>query len=181
MASLQDVSNLTGDSDARTDSPSKRTGYRRLGLVNGLLIGLALAFGAWALFVLTLIRVPITVFYGSIIAATLLVTLLCGVAGWLTARIGRVWATVLIWLLAAFASVAVITFQSSYIRSFVVWLLDRRFWGRSIYEASQFPDVARMILALSIAGFFIYLVVVEGRDPVVAALTVCRAGRLYHQ
>lgn len=127
--------------------------YRMIGLVNGLLLGLALALGVWGVAGYTQASLPIRMPIAGFILAAVLVVIFTGSAGWLTARFGKGWFTVVAWLLTAGLIVLVIGYESSHIRTLLVWLVDRRFWGLSIY-----PLPVGSILPIIIAGFFIMLV-----------------------
>jgi hypothetical protein len=83
----------------------------------------------------------------------LLLTLVAGLSGWLSARIGRTWLTLLLWLIASGLISILIALQSNWIRTFTLWLIDRRFWGRQIY-----PLTDASLLALVLAGFFVILI-----------------------
>ena len=170
MASLPEVNQSTGRLFSSEDNLSERASYRRAGLLNGLVIGLALVAGAWGLIALSLIQVPVSLLSAGIATAAILIILLCGLAGWLTAKFAKTWVTLVIWLITAFLCVGVMAFQSTWIRTLVVWLADPRFWGRSLYPASRFPDVSRTLIALTFAGFFVYLII--------ALLAILQDGRL---
>lgn len=126
--------------------------YRTLGLLNGILIGLSLTLGAWGVSAYVQSTLPTrTPLVGFVLAAVLIV-ILSGTVGWLTARLANVLFTVFLWLLVAGLSVLVIGFEATHIRTFFIWLTDSRFWGLPIYPVSQ-----GSILPSLIAGFFVYL------------------------
>lgn len=153
-----------------TNNDSGQAAYRRVGLWNGLLIGMALVIGAWGILIISLIKVPVTMLYGSLVVAGILIVFLCGFAGWLSARIARAWSTILIWLATSFLCVTVMAFQSSWIRTFIIWLTDLGFWGRTIFPATRFPSFNLTFVALALAGFLIYLLV--------TVLAILQDGRL---
>jgi hypothetical protein len=61
--------------------------YRRLGLLNGLLIGLAVGLGAWAVEALRVSRLPVPLYLPTLFLGLAMVTLLGGLTGWITARL----------------------------------------------------------------------------------------------
>jgi hypothetical protein len=124
--------------------------YQRLGLLNGLLIGLALALGSWGLEALRLSSLPVLLQYPGLIFGGLAVILLCGLAGWLSSRLGKTGMTFLIWLAAAVLISILIGYLPSYGRTLAVWLADPRFFGLNIY-----PFAAGSIAGLLFAGLFV--------------------------
>ena len=129
--------------------------YARLGLLNGALIGLALALGIWLRQVVALAQVPAPLSYPSIVTAVLLLTATGAVAGWLSARLQKSWATFLIWLGAAVLMAVLAGIYSSAIRTVVVWLIDPRFFGLPVY-ARQAGGVGGFLLV----GLFIVLALI---------------------
>ncbi|HFD40290.1 MAG TPA: hypothetical protein ENJ31_10665 [Anaerolineae bacterium] len=125
---------------------------RRIGLLNGLLIGLALAVGTWGADALFWVSVQGWVVYPSLIVGGLLLTGLGGLTGWLTARINRAWAGLLLWLIAALLMMRLIGHIPYEGRTWTVWLADRRAWGLPIYPYD--PGAATGVL---LAGFFAVL------------------------
>lgn len=131
----------------------ERPGYRRLGTINGFLIGLALALGAWVAQAISLARLPIRHQHPSLVLGGILLVIVCTVAGWLTSRWARPGLTILLWSLAATLATLIIAFQPSFGRNLVAWLSDSRFWGRQIY-----PGLSAPLVPILITGFAIYLV-----------------------
>ena len=127
--------------------------YRRLSLLNGLFIGLALGLGAWASDVIRIARLPVTNYLPSLLLGFGVVLLIGGLAGWLSGRIARTPVTVLLWLLAGVAFMWVISYAPYYGRTFVVWLTDSRFWGRAVFPFMLEATPGSLVLA----GFFILL------------------------
>lgn len=125
--------------------------YRRLALLNGLLIGLALGLGAWGLETLQIIRLPFQLYAPTLVLGIVLVTAICGLTGWLTGRLARTWLTFLLWLLTAVAVVLIMGYLSFYGRTLVVWLADRRFWGQVVYPNTLGGSNSGLILG----GFLI--------------------------
>lgn len=128
---------------------------RRLGLRNGLLIGLALALGVWAPDAILLSTSRVRLFYPSLLLGCLMVVLLGGLGGWLTSWVGRSSVGGLIWLAVA----GLMTWTVGHLpyegRSLTVWLADRRSWGLPIYPFSSTAQ-SRMV----VAGFFIGLLLI---------------------
>ncbi len=125
---------------------------RRIGLLNGLLIGLALAIGAWGADALFWGSVGAWLVYPGLLVGGLLLVALGGLAGWLTARVGRAWAGLLFWLIVAFPMMRIIGHVPYDGRTWTAWLADRRAWGLPIYPYD--PGVATGVL---MAGFFAVL------------------------
>jgi hypothetical protein len=126
--------------------------YRRLSLINGLLLGLVLALGIWLPGVIRLVRVPAADAYASVVIAALLLTATGALAGWVSGRWRRAGPVFVVWLAGAALMALVVGYQSYQLRSVVTWLLDSRFWGRGV-----FPYVGGSLFVLLIAGFFIFL------------------------
>lgn len=124
----------------------------RLGLRNGLLIGLALALGAWAADAISLSIPHVRLLYPSLLLGCLALLLLGGLGGWLAAWFGGALAGGLIWLLVAGLMTLAIGHLPYEGRSLIVWLADRRFWGLPVYPFSS-PAQLRLLMA----GFFIVL------------------------
>lgn len=129
--------------------------YRRLGLLNGLLIGLALAMGAWGVEAARVAQLPFRLYLPTLLLGMALVVALCTLTGWLTSRVAKAWFTVLLWLVTAVIAVLTIGYLGFYGRTFVVWLADRQFWGRNIYPYNLAAGTSGLILG----GFLVYLVI----------------------
>ncbi len=127
--------------------------YRRLSLLNGLFIGLALGLGAWAPEALRIARLPVSNYLPALLLGFVVVMLIGGLVGWLTGRIARTPVTVLLWLLAGVGFMWVISYAPTYGRTFVVWLTDPRFWGRTVFPFILEATPGSLVLA----GFFILL------------------------
>ncbi len=126
--------------------------YQKIGFFNGLFIGLGIALGCWGIAALTLARLPVLMPYASLIVAAMLVITLCTLTGWLTTRMQHTWSTMLLWLGTAVLVIFVISFQPTVLRTWMVWLADRRFWGLPIY-----PQIEADFYVYLLAGFFILL------------------------
>jgi len=136
-----------------SDSIRASRRYRRLSLLNGLFIGLALGLGAWASEALRIARLPVTNYLPSLLLGLVVVLLIGGLVGWLSGRIARTPVTVLLWLLAGVAFMWTISYSPYYGRTFVVWLTDSRFWGRTVFPFILEATPGSLVLA----GFFILL------------------------
>lgn len=140
--------------DLNAPEHHSRPAYRRLGLLNGLLIGLALGLGAWALEMVRVARLPLPLAVPTLLLGTVLMTLVGGLTGWLSARIHNTLATVLLWLGAGVAALFIIGYTPFLGRSVVVWLADPRFFGRHVFPNTLGGTTTGLILG----GVLIFLV-----------------------
>jgi hypothetical protein len=152
--------------------------FPRIGLLNGLLIGLALALGVWGLEAINLLGVPIPLQYPSLIVGSILLVALCALAGWISGRFEQNAIVLLIWLVAGILTTLVVAFQPTIGRTLTIWLADFRFWGLPIY-----PSLIESLTAPIIAGFFIFLVlgllaILQNYRLEMIAVEVNEAGRL---
>ena len=138
------------------DEPEQHTrpAYRRLGLLNGLLIGLALGLGAWALEIVRVARLPLPLAVPTLLFGVLLMVLVGGLVGWLSARIHNTVVTVLLWLAAGVAALLIIGYAPFFGRSAVIWLADPRFFGRHVFPNTLGGTTTGLILG----GVLIFLV-----------------------
>lgn len=141
--------------DTSSIEPHLRPGYRKVGLLNGVLIGLALALGSWGLESFSLLRLPVPLAHGSIFMGMLTLILLCGLAGWLTSKLGWIWLTVGFWTIVGVIASLIIGYQPTIGRSSIIWLLDRRFWGVPVY-----PYEVANYWGIILGGLFIILVLI---------------------
>ena len=128
--------------------------YRRLGLLNGLLIGLALGLGAWGLEMIRVARLPLPLAVPALLVGVLFTTLLGGLVGWLSARIARTAVTVVLWVVAGVVAMLAIGYAPFLGRSAVVWLTDPRFFGRQVFPSTLGGTTGGLILG----GVLIFLV-----------------------
>ncbi|MCX7851554.1 MAG: hypothetical protein N2383_02105 [Caldilineales bacterium] len=126
-----------------------------MSLLNGALIGLALAVGAWGGQMIALLRLPLGVPAALFPLVTLALVLIGAVAGGLTAAFNRSWAGALVWALAGYAMVWIIGHTPYEIQSRLIGLLDRRFAGLDI-----FPYHPAAQARLFVAGFFTLIVLI---------------------
>jgi hypothetical protein len=125
---------------------------RKLGLRNGLLIGLALALGALVPRAITLSSAHVQGMYPALLLGLLALLLLGGVAGWLSVwRSSALWGA-LLWLLASAAMTWTLGHLPYEGQSLAAWLGERSFWGLPVYAFSAAAQ-ARLLMA----GFFIVL------------------------
>ena len=128
--------------------------YRRLGLLNGLLIGLALGLGAWGLEIIRVARLPLPLAVPALLFGVLLMTLLGGFVGWLSARIANTAVTAVLWLGAGLVAQLLLGYAPFFGRSVVVWFADPRFWGRQVFPNTLGGTTTGLILG----GLLIFLV-----------------------
>lgn len=125
---------------------------RKLGLLNGLLLGLALGLGALAPRAITLSRAHVQGMYPALLLGSLALLLLGGVAGWLSAwPSSGLWGA-LLWLLASGAMTWTIGHLPYEGQSLAAWLDERQLWGLPVYAFSAAAQ-ARLLMA----GFFVVL------------------------
>jgi hypothetical protein len=144
------------DIDFSTVDAHRRPIYRRLSVLNGLLIGLALGLGAWGMEMARIARLPVSSYLPALLLGLGLVVALCGLVGWLTGRIGLTPVTVVLWGLAAVVCMLILGYLPYYGRTLTVWLLDRQFWGRAIFPYALEGSPIGVVLG----GLLIILVLV---------------------
>lgn len=142
--------------DFSTAEAHQRPAFRRLGLLNGLLIGLALGAGAWGFEMLRVARLPVTSYLPSLWLGIGLIVILCGLAGWLTARIGQTIVAVVLWGLVAVVSMLIMGYLPYYGRTLAIWLENSQFRGRIVYPYTGEGSPSGLILG----GLLIILVLV---------------------
>jgi hypothetical protein len=134
------------------DDPQKSPTYRRLGLINGLLIGAALSAGIWGGPLFLLADLPMPLRYEALLLQIVITIVVCTLVGWLTARIAKTGLTILIWFVCALFIAYSLIHLPERLRTLVVWLADSRFWGLPVYSPPQVPAAAPYLL-----GFFLIL------------------------
>jgi len=140
--------------DLNAPEHHSRPAYRRLGLLNGLLIGLALGLGAWGLEMVRVARLPLLLAVPALLVGVLFAILLGGFVGWLSARIANTVVTVVLWLAAGVAAMLALGYAPFLGRSAVVWLTDPRFFGRQVFPSTLGGTISGLLLG----GVLIYLV-----------------------
>jgi hypothetical protein len=131
-----------------------RGAYRRLGLLNGLLIGLALALGAWGLDAARAVRLPFPLALPAFLLSALALLTLCAAVSWLTSWLARTWLSMILWFLTGVLVMLIIGYQPFNGRTWTVWLADRRFYGLDVYPYTLQGTIAGLI----IGGLFILLI-----------------------
>lgn len=110
--------------------------FRRLGLVYGFLIGLAIAIGFWLPKMWVMSRLPVWFPYGGAILSGLAVLLLGGFAGWLSSRLNRPLYSFLVWLGTAVFICMSLGMLPPIGHNWAVWLADDRFFGLPIAQSA---------------------------------------------
>ena len=128
--------------------------YRRLGLLNGLIIGLGLGLGAWGLEAWRVSRLPTTAQLPTLLLGLGLIVLLGGFVGWLSSRIARTPITVLLWAVTAVLAMLLMGYLPYYGRTLVVWLSDARFRGLAVFPNTREGGTIGLVLG----GLLIILV-----------------------
>lgn len=123
-----------------------------LGALNGLLLGTAVAVGAWGTEWSRLRALPVANPYGSLALGSVLLLFLFTLVGWLTTRWRIAWLTVLAWVATAVVAVITIAHTTTTLQTAVFWLLDRRFWGLQLFPKSETSFVAYLV-----SGIFMIL------------------------
>lgn len=108
-------------------------GYRRLALLNGLLIGLLISLIYWAPKIMSLAELPTTTPYVSVGATSFLIMLFCVLTSWLTGRIDQGVVTVLWWLGTAVFITLLLGYFPAYSQNWLTWLVEPRFQGLPVY------------------------------------------------
>ena len=124
----------------------------RFSALNGALIALALAVGAWGASVAGLFRYPAREAWPSYLLGLAAMVALGAAAGWLTARWDGGIVRALVWLLAATGMVWIIGHRPYDGQNLVIGLLDRRFRGLPMFPYDETSGAAMLV-----AGFFIIL------------------------
>jgi hypothetical protein len=124
----------------------------RLGLLNGSLIGLALAVGFWIPDVVALIRNPVRGAWPVLLLGLLALLGLCALGGWMAARTEHAAIGMLIWAVTGALAIWVVGHLPYEGRTLIAWLADRRFVGLTI---CPFGAVAQYYMIM--AGFFVVL------------------------
>lgn len=139
----------------RLNETSRKLPVTNYQLLNGALIGLALAVGAWGGQMLALLRLPLHIPALLFPLTTLALMLIGALAGGLTAVLNRSWVGALLWAVAGYAMVWIVGHTPYDIQSKLIGLLDRRFAGLDIYPYNPAAQAR-----LFVAGFFMGIVLV---------------------
>lgn len=119
--------------DLSADETEKLPAYRRMGLLNGLLIGLALGLGAWGLEAWRVSQLPVRGYMPSLLLGLGLMIILGGFVGWLTSRIALTPVAVVLWALTGVLGILIMGYTPYYGRTLMAWVADWRFRGRDVY------------------------------------------------
>lgn len=135
------------------DMPVNRRRLRSLGLLNGVLIGEALALGAWGVEVWRLSGLPVQMPYAGLLLGFIIILGITSLVGWLTATWRHLLPTMLVWAGTAVLSALLMVNLPTRIQTLSVWMIDGRFWGLPIYPAPQSIPLASQLFA----GLFLIL------------------------
>jgi len=139
----------TGPRETSTDPADQ---ILRLGFLSGALAGLALALGAYASDAVSLGLNHVRLVYPSLIGGSLTLAALGGLGGWLTAKLGKAWASMLVWLVTAALMMLLMGHLPYEGRTLTMWLSDFDSWGLPI-----FPFDVTAGTGMALAGFFTLL------------------------
>jgi len=134
---------------ALTDPPDQ---LLRLGFLSGALAGGALALGAYAPDAVAVGASHVRLVYPSLVAGSSTLIALGGLGGWLAAKLGKAWASMLVWLGTAALMMLLIGHLPYEGRTLTVWFSDLRAWGRPV-----FPFDLTAGIGMVLAGFFTLL------------------------
>lgn len=157
MASTNPINNqhVASLDEALMDVPARAIG--RVGLLNGVFIGVAVTMGLWGVQIFNLFPLPLAQKYNSLLLASLLIILLCGFVGWVSGWLRKTAVSILLWMITAVLITFIATYQPYQIRTFTAWIVDSRFWGIDIFPfASSFT----VLVFLSILAASIFLILV---------------------
>ncbi len=132
--------------------PSLRDERLRFGRINGAMLGLALGLGLWIPPILRLVSVPLP-FFALELALGFGALILIGLcAGHVSAWVDRALASMVIWAGAGLIMTWVVGHLLFEGQTWLIWLLDSRFWGQVIYPSTEATQIR-----MGIAGFFFVL------------------------
>lgn len=130
-------------------------GYRRLGVLNGVLIGLVIAVSYWLPKILELYRLPIWVSYAGPIGSALTIILLCTLTSWLTARMSRIIFTFVLWLITAVLVTMSLGFMPNLAHNWSIWFLDDRFANLPIMNVPNLNEW----WSFAVAGYLLIIAI----------------------
>ncbi len=157
----------------------RRPIYRRLSLLNGLLIGLALSLGAWGVELWRIARLPVAGYMPSLLLGAAVVIVLCSLVGWLTGRAANTPFTVILWGATAVAATLVLGYLPTYGRTLAVWLTEPPFRGRVVYPYTLEGTPTGMILSgLLLIVVLVILAVLQSYRLEQIAVETSQRGRL---
>jgi len=132
--------------------PSLRDERLRFGRFSGASLGLALGLGLWLPPILRLASVPLPLFALELALGFGALILIGLCAGHISAWVDRSLASMVIWAGAGLLMDWVVGHLLFEGQTWLIWLLDSRFWGQVIY-----PSTAATQLRMGVAGFFFVL------------------------
>lgn len=135
-----------------TELAQRRT-VTRLALLNGLIIGLALAAGLWLPALITLAGVPTSPLqFAAIGAGAVLVVVLCVLAGWVTGRLQHTAVSFFAWLVAGALVTLILAYRPYQLSNVLVWLLEPGLYGQLV-----FPPLEASVAVIIFSGLIILL------------------------
>lgn len=132
--------------------PSLRDERLRFGRINGAMLGLALGLGLWVSPILRLASVPLRLFALELVLGFGALILIGLCAGQISAWVDRALASMVIWAGAGLLMDWVVGHLLFEGQTWLIWLLDSRFWGQVIYPSTEATQVR-----MGVAGFFFIL------------------------
>ena len=136
--------------------------YRRLSLLNGLLIGLAIALGFWTLKLYNLFRLPVaseTYLSGAIVSSFLIIAL-CMMISWVSGRLNKTWLTIILWLIAGGVIPIILGYIPAYSQNLSVWLADSLFAGSYVYAIPSSNEWWSFVIAGLALVFILFILAV---------------------
>ena len=146
------MSSKTAKLDPQVTSTDPNDQTLQLGFLSGALAGMALALGAYASDAVSLVLSHVRLVYPSLIGGSLTLVALGGLGGWLAVRLGKAWASMLVWLVTAALMMLLIGHLPYEGRTLTAWLSDFDSWGLPIY-----PFDVTAGTGMALAGFFTLL------------------------
>lgn len=132
--------------------PSLRDERLRFGRINGAMLGLALGLGLWIPPILRLVSVPLPLFALELALGFVSLILIGLCAGHVSAWVDRALVSMVIWAGAGLIMTWVVGHLLFEGQTWLIWLLDSRFWGQVIYPSTEATQVR-----MGVAGFFFVL------------------------
>jgi hypothetical protein len=173
-----ETAHLTKDLNGKSLEPQERPGYQKLSLLYGILIGTSLALGSWGLEAWRIAGLPLENAYTSLLLGSLALIALCGLAGWLTGRVGNSWVTAIVWLVTSIFCALIIGHQPYFGRTVAEWLADTRSWGLPIYTAQSITNAGVILGSLPIIVILLILAMLQSSRLEQAVIELGDQGRL---
>ena len=136
----------------QTREPDPTDQLLNLGFLSGALAGGALALGAYASDAVAVGASHVRLVYPSLVAGSITLVALGGLGGWVAAKLGKAWASMLVWLVTAGLMMLLIGHLPYEGRTLTMWLSDSDSWGLPI-----FPFDVAAGTGMALAGFFTLL------------------------